>query len=334
LSLSDSSAAQQPPSFEDRVLSELPHQLDPSFITFALENDLFGRGTDQHYTSGFRLSWFEAGAVPPDWIGDIGELYPGFRVNDTTSVTFSVGQNLYTPEDITIAAAQPEDRPWAAWLYTSAGLTTVTDNHVDELEMALGVVGPWAQGEETQRFVHDLFIGDDPEGWDNQLDNEVAGYVSWQRRWPRFMATPLHDDIWLTTTPSAGVTLGTVYTHAEGGVNFRLSPRSELFSDTPLRVRPAMPGTGYYPLPQKGWSWSVFGGANARLVGRNIFLDGNTFEDSPSVDKRRFVYDLNVGFDVTYGQNRLSYTLVRRSKEFHGQNDPAVFGAFSISRRF
>ena len=333
LILTDSSRAQEP-TLEDRVVSELPRQLDPSFITLAFENDLFGSGEDRYYTNGFRLSWFEAGAIPPDWITNIGELYPGFRLNDTTSVTFSIGQNLYTPQDISIATAQPNGRPWAAWLYGSAGLTTITDSHIDELEMALGVVGPWALGRQTQKFVHEhISNSPEPKGWDNQLDNEIGGYFSWQRRWPNFVATRL-DHVWLTTTPNIGMTLGTVYTHAEAGLNFRLSPKSEMISDTPLRVRPAMPGTGYFPIPKNDWSWSVFGGINGRAVGRNIFLDGNTFEDSPSVDKKRFVYDINAGFDVTYGQNRFSYTLVRRSKEFQGQDETSVFGAISLSRRF
>jgi lipid A 3-O-deacylase len=102
----------------------------------------------------------------------------------------------------------------------------------------------------------------------------------------------------------------------------------------PLRVRPSMPGTGYFPKPEHGFSWSLFGGINGRAVGRNIFLDGNTFENSPSVDKKPFVYDINAGVDFTYGQTRLSYTLVHRSKEFDTQDETSIFGAVSISRRF
>ncbi len=329
----DSLRAQEP-TIEDMVISNTSTQLDPSFITLAVENDLFASGTDKYYTSGFRLSWFEAGAIPPNWIADIGELYPGFRVNDTTSVTFSLGQNLYTPQNIEIATPQNNDRPWAAWLYLSSGLTTITDNNIDELEMSLGVVGPAALGEQTQKFIHkNISDSPIPQGWDNQLDNELGLNLSWQRRWPEAW-TYGFDDYWLSMTPQIGVSLGNVYTHAETGLNFRLSPKTERFSDMPLRVRPAMPGTGYFPKPAKGYSWSLFGGVNGRAVGRNIFLDGNTFENSPSVDKKRFVYDLNAGVDVTYGQTRLSYTLVRRSKEFDGQDDSAIFGAVSLSRRF
>jgi lipid A 3-O-deacylase len=322
-------------TLQETVITGVPQQTDNKFLTFAIENDLFASGEDQYYTNGFRLSYFEAGADLPDWARGLGEVYPGFRINDTTSLTFSIGQNLYTPRNIEIATAQPDDRPWAAWLYASAGMVSVTNNNVDELEVALGVVGPLALGEEVQSLVHKYTDSPDPKGWDNQIENEIGLALSWSRRWPEYFGTSIYDDLWFSAAPQIGVTLGNIYTHAEVGMNFRISPMSERLSDLPLRVRPSMPGTGYFKKPSDRWSWSVFGGVNGRAVGRNIFLDGNTFrDDSPSVDRRNFVYDVNAGVDFTYGQTRVSYTAVRRSKEFNGQDDNAVFGAVSISRRF
>ena len=333
--VTDSVLEEEIKTIQESVVTGIPQQTDNKFLTFAIENDLFASGEDQYYTNGFRLSYFEAGADLPNWARNLGEVYPGFRINDTTSLTFSIGQNLYTPQDITIAADQPNDRPWAAWLYGSAGMVSVTNNNVDELEVALGVVGPMAQGEEVQSFVHEYTDSPDPKGWDNQIENEVGIVLSWSRRWPEYFGMPLGEDLWFSAAPQIGVSLGNIYTHGEAGMNFRLSPTSERLSDLPLRVRPAMPGTGYYQKPENGWSWSLFGGVNGRLVGRNIFLDGNTFrDDTPSVDKKNFVYDLNAGVDFTYGQTRISYTAVRRSKEFQDQNENAIFGAVSLSRRF
>ena len=250
-------------------------------------------------------------------------------------MTFSIGQNLYTPSDIKIATEQKNDRPWAAWLYGSTGLVTITDNHVDEIEMALGVVGPAALGEQTQKYVHDKISNSpEPKGWEHQLDNEIGLNLSWQRRWPEYKTCNMSNNLWLQASPQIGLSLGNIYTHAEAGLNLRISPKTERFSDMPLRVRPSMPGTGYFPKPEHGFSWSLFGGINGRAVGRNIFLDGNTFENSPSVDKKPFVYDINAGVDFTYGQTRLSYTLVHRSKEFDTQDETSIFGAVSISRRF
>ena len=136
-------------------------------------------------------------------------------------------------------------------------------------------------------------------------------------------------------TPHYGVTLGNAYTYADAGIGFRIGPKDERWQDVPLRVRPAMPGTGYFDIPEDKWSWYFFGGIEGRAVGRNIFLDGNTFhDDTHSVDKKYFVGDVNGGFAVTYGQTRLSYTLVYRSKEFRTQEDPQLFGAMSLGYRF
>jgi hypothetical protein len=99
-------------------------------------------------------------------------------------------------------------------------------------------------------------------------------------------------------------------------------------------VRPAIPGTGYFPKLENKFSWGFFGGLTGYAVGRNIFLDGNTWEDSPSVDKKHFVYDASVGFDAIYSNTRLSYTLTRRSKEFDGQDDASIFGAIALTCRF
>lgn len=337
--VADSVKAQQNseelPTLEDLVIAAAPKQTDPHFLTLAMENDLFASGEDQYYTNGVRLSWFEAGIDIPPWAEKIGELYPGFRLNESTSLTFSIGQNLYTPSDITIADPQPDDRPWAAWLYGSAGMVSVTDNNIDEIEISLGVVGPAAMGKQVQHFVHEhISDSPNPEGWTHQLKNEIGLILSWERRWPEYYGQQIGERLWFSAAPQIGVSLGNIYTHGEAGMNFRISPVDERLSDLPLRVRPSMPGTGFFPKPKNGWSWSLFGGVNGRLVGRNIFLDGNTFRDSPSVDKKRIVYDVNAGVDFTYGQTRLSYTLVRRSREFDGQDEASVFGAVSVSRRF
>lgn len=324
------------PTLEDEIISARSQKANADILTLSLENDLYASGRDENYTNGVRLSYFNADFDVPAWARRLGEIYPGFRLNDATAITYSIGQNLYTPRNIKIEAPQPDDRPWAAWLYGSVGLVTVTDNHLDELELSLGVVGPAAGGKMVQRFVHNYISdSDEPRGWGNQIKNEPGIIISWERRWPHYMAERIGEGLFFSASPHIGTSLGNIYTHAEGGISFRLSPYDDRFADLPARVRPAMPGTGYYPSPEDGWSWAVFAGATGRAVGRNIFLDGNSFRnDTPSVDTKHFVYDIDFGADLILGENRLSYTVVRRSKEFEGQENTSVFGAVTLSRRF
>ena len=102
----------------------------------------------------------------------------------------------------------------------------------------------------------------------------------------------------------------------------------------PLRIRPAMPGSGYFSVPDKHFAWSLFSGIEGRAIAQNIFLDGNTFSSSPSVNKKRFVADANAGISLTYGNIQTAFTLNWRSKEFYNQKNTSFFGALSVGYRF
>ncbi len=327
-------AAAQTPSIEEEIAARVKASEDKNFVSLSIENDSIGGGTDQFYTSGVRFTWFNVNTPVPDALDEMADAIPTFDLNATTSTFFTLGQNIYTPENIRQRTNQNNDRPWAAFLYGSVGLASLENNHIDELELTLGVVGPEALGEQSQKFIH-RHITDSPipQGWQNQLDFEPGIILSGQRRWPRAFSTTL-GDYQLRAEPNVNVSFGNIYTYAGTGLTFTFGPYQNRFQDTPPRVRPVMPGSGYFETPDQGWSWYLFASADGRLVGRNIFLDGNTFSDSHSVDKKPLVGDATAGVAFTLGEYRLSYSINARTKEFDGQDDESVFGAFTISTRF
>ena len=71
-----------------------------------------------------------------------------------------------------------------------------------------------------------------------------------------------------------------------------------------------------------------------RYVARNIFLDGNTFTDSHSVDKRPFVLDLQVGVTLAFENVQLSFMQVFRTREFRRQTEADRFGVARAAVRF
>ena len=81
-------------------------------------------------------------------------------------------------------------------------------------------------------------------------------------------------------------------------------------------------------------SWYAFAGVDGRWVLRNIFLDGNTFSDSHSVDKKPLVADFVAGIAITYDQFRVAFTHVMRTREFDSQAEADRFGSLSFSVRF
>ena len=124
-----------------------------NYLSFSYENDRIGSGEDRFYTSGVRMTYFNTNVDLPEVFEDVADKVPGFDINDTTATYFTLGQNLYVPSEIDSAQPQAGDRPYAGWLYGSVGLTTLTSNHVDDVELTLGIVGPEALGEQTQKFI-------------------------------------------------------------------------------------------------------------------------------------------------------------------------------------
>jgi hypothetical protein len=322
------------PTLQNAVTERISDEDNKNYLSLSYENDLIGSGTDSFYTSGVRATWFNANTDVPEFLENAAELLPGVSVNPTTGTFFSFGQNLYTPADINIAEAQDADRPWAGFLYASAGIATLTDNHVDEFELTLGIVGPEALGEPTQSLIHEKITDSpDPQGWDNQLEFEPGLIASWQRRWPRAMSMPMGNFL-LNAEPNINMSLGNIYTYAGTGMIMTFGPYKGRFQDMPPRVRPAIAGSGFFETPHDGWSWYLFAGVDGRAVARNIFLDGNTFKDSASIDKKHFVGDAVAGLAVTISDYRLSYSYNVRSKEFDGQDDSSAFGSLTLTTRF
>src|SRR3546814_8870959 len=104
------------------------------------------------------------------------------------------------------------------------------------------------------------------------------------------------NNLGVDVTPHLGAALGNVYTYGAGGLTLRFG--EDLPDDYgPPRIRPALPGSDYFR-PTDDFGWYFFAGAEGRIVARNIFLDGNTFKDSHSVDKRPLVADLQAGIAV------------------------------------
>ncbi len=320
-------------TFENAATHALAQTSRRKFITVSFENDSIGSGKDRDYTNGVRISSFDTEAKIPTLIERIAEKIPTFDVNETTSIFYTLGQNLYTPSDISQKNIIPGDRPWAAWLYLSAGLTTVTENHIDEVELTAGMIGPAALGKPVQTRVHKALNATTPKGWDHQLKNEPGLMASWNRRWPRTIGTqigPLHT----TITPHLGATVGNIYSYGNAGATLYLAPAADGIQDVPPRVRPAMPGTGFFATPEDAFSWYLFAGIEGRAVARNIFLDGNSFRDSPHVNKKHFIADANAGLSLTWGNLRVSYSLTYRTREFDSQDSESVFGSISLGYRY
>ncbi|MFM9843290.1 MAG: lipid A deacylase LpxR family protein [Dongiaceae bacterium] len=302
------------------------------------ENDSLFFDSDKHYTQGLRLG-FLGPDVKPDsgWnrpFDILGGVLPVFQMGGaerSRRYALSFGQSFFTPSVISADPPDPHDRPYAGWLYLGASLLQDTGRRtLEHLELQLGVVGPAALGKQVQRQWHELADATEPLGWESQLENEPGVVLSYERKWRLYLAGDGASGIDLI--PELGGSLGNVFTYGEAGVMLRFGRNLEA-DYGPARIRPALSGTDYFSSDYMVGNFGVYGfvGVQGRAVGRNIFLDGNTFRSGPSVDKEPLVADLQGGVSLFWRNGaRLDASVMYRTDEFEGQDGGDAIGIVSF----
>lgn len=297
-------------------------------LTLVVENDLFSN-RDGHYTSGVRFSWVPGrNTSAPEWAVKTARVAPWFPERGEIRHGYAIGQSMFTPRDITTPNPPLSDRPYAGWLYATIGLGAESGRQLDQFAITIGMIGPASLAEQSQKLVHQITSSREPQGWDTQLRNEPGIIVSYQRSWRRRVATNVFGNR-LDFTPHLGAALGNVYTHANAGLTVRFGQQLPIDYGPP-RILPGMPGPGDFS-PASDFGWYLFAGVEGRAVARNIFLDGNTFRDSRSVEKEPLVGDLQFGIVLDWSDVRVSYTHVLRTREFTTQVGNDDFGAIGVS---
>ncbi|MDR9467916.1 lipid A deacylase LpxR family protein [Marinospirillum sp.] len=296
------------------------------YISLQIENDGV-LGVDRHYTHGMQLN-FMPEAEPPAWAT---ALLP--QATGSLASELSLGQAIFTPADIEKAAAQPQDRPWAGYLYASYALMSKPTERTSSfqegqmLQLTLGHVGPDSGAELAQKQIHKLIGSPDPEGWEHQLGNEPTFNLHYFHKWIQYLDASEGRD--LEVSPVFSLAAGSPYTYLSGSLALRWGDNLKLDYGPPA-LHPGYPGSSYFS-PGTPWNWYVFGGLEYRRVIYNLFLDGNLFRSSPSVEKRADVGAAFAGAALIYRRARISFTTTYRTREFVGQEEGDFFGALNLS---
>lgn len=324
-----------------QVRAECDHRRAPETINFRVDNDLFGN-QDQGYSNGVLLGLVSPNLVdftddsclplPARWLNRyLNQLTPeGF---EQQNMVVTLGHALYTPKDPDRPDLIVDDRPYAAFLLVGLGYNARSGNSLRHTQVQFGILGPSARGEEVQDAVHDLIGSRKFQGWANQLRDEPVFRLVHERM-RRF--SPQENGRWgWDAITHWGASLGTLATYANAGGELRFGRNlPDDFGSTPLR--PAGENTA----PTRGRRASDEFGIHAflttdgRWVLRDITLDGNTFQDSHSVEKRAFVADVGYGVALTKGRWKFAVARYLRTTEFEGQDERPKFGSFTISRGF
>ncbi|MCG6539088.1 lipid A deacylase LpxR family protein [Pseudomonas sp. KSR10] len=297
-----------------------------------IENDVIATGSDGHYTNGFELMRsFEPDA--DHWSRQFADVLPGWRAAEVDSVAYRLGHQIYTPNDIERTELIEDDRPYAGLLF--AGMSIFSGHQYEGwrsasgLHLDVGIVGPAAGGKKIQRRVHEVTDSDEPKGWDNQLRNEPFVNLAYQHRWwlqQRFAGLEFEYG------PSAGFSLGNLYTYGSAGLGLRIGQGLARSFSIPA-VAPAQSGSMFFTRGG-GFAWNIFANVEGRYMAQNMLLEGNTFKSSHSVDPNEWVGDAKAGIALTWNTWQLAFASVWRTREFHGQDEHDQFGSLTVSTWF
>lgn len=277
----------------------------PDGITATWENDIFG-GIDRHYTNGVELTLF----------GDVSAGELSFFLGDRGGKwRLTLGQSIYTPEDLEAAELLTGDRPYGGWLRLGFSLQRWGSDAAwtDRIGLELGVLGPESGAQAAHELFHGRLTGSSPpRGWGHQLASELGLRFTYE-----LAATLQREELGglgLELTPRLRASFGNVQTFAGVGVDVR---------------------AGWLPDPNDPDGLALFAslGGEARLMLHDVFLDGSLLRTGGHrVSARRVVFDVRAGVTLELpGGLALSYTHTFRSMEFEGQVGGDQFGSLSVT---
>jgi lipid A 3-O-deacylase len=320
------------------LLILLPAAASAGQFSIYEENDTFGLDSpgDRHYSQGLRMEYSWHAEKPFILARGITSLPfykdEAFKVVEAAAIA----QNMYTPEIITDPVYNPDDRPFAAWMYAAYKALVIESRSdqsewQDTYELNLGVVGPWAQGDEVQSWFHRVKGDPDDPTYVNQIPNQIVAMLSYSRKWallvnPSTTGETLDEQRWpVFLMPNASIRLGNIMSDLGLGLTFLAG------FHTPLdfaagSINPSMAGT----VDPGRFRLYAHAGVEGRFVMFNAFLDGTAFRESASIDRNDLVADYKLGITMSWHWFRGSFTQVWRTPEIESRSNFQNFGAIQL----
>lgn len=310
---------------------------------FAFDNDVFVPGhRDQDYTYG--INFTQTGSLVrsakvslntpliriDNWLGN-------HHSSTGQQETFSreIGAFGFTPEDINIAVANSNDRPYASLVYLSSSReqTNFVDNVAWKSTLTIGVLGLGAVGE-LQNFAHQNTNGAKAQGWNNQISEggEITGryVIARQQYFDQFSG-----DIEIKSTLQASVGY---LTEASWGLSFRTGQIHSPWSSFNPELASYGEKSSYSSSAKavnEHYFWSGFA-IKARAY--NAFLQGQFRASAVSYEHhqlRPVLLEAWAGYTFAFRQGyRISYVIRGHSSEIEtGAGDRnLVWGGIIIAR--
>ncbi len=320
--------------FLSTILQLQASEWDLKNINFQTENDS-DTSNDEAYSYGSSISILFLRKDLQDSILHIP--FTDYK-NADNYISFAYAHQIYTPGEIEFFELLPLDRPYAGYGYIESGLYQSSNNNLKSLNIQIGMVGPSAGMEGIQDIIHNLIGSPEVNGWPNQLKDEFTFQVNYSEKQYYNLDNIFGFNNSSSIIPEYGVNLGNVSTKVYGAALFRYGLNvtkdygsSQIDNTTYNKI--SLDANYDYKNDNK---WRIFLNlsAKANLIARNIFLDGNTNQDSHSVDKNNFVMTGSYGISIAYNQYSFDYIRTHTSKEYKTQDELYSYGSLLFSYNF
>ncbi len=282
-------------------------------IILQTENDADFR-TDRDYTYG----------------SEVAILY---ATKKNSYLSFCIAHQMFTPKDFDKENVDySKERPYAGYLYFGVAQHLIQKRALTSYNLQVGFVGPSVKMDKVQKIIHDIIGSPEPKNWENQIGDELILQLNVERRWFKDFGTLFGYESSLVHF--AGANVGNLSIKASYGAIYTLSKSmKKSFGALPIDYK------GYSNIPlndvrslKSGYKIFLF--LEGNIVLRNLFLDGNTFKESPSVEKNIFVAQGGFGFGYCYKKFEINYLHTFLTKEFKTQNYYHGYGSLIFSYNF
>lgn len=199
------------------------HTVNAGQFHFQLENDVTF-GEDGNYSNGMILGWEskatdylpQATITAQNWFQ---WLLP-YQQNAKQAWGLKVSQRMWTPNEIKIAEAQPEDRPYAGLLEFEQHAALYSTDIAQKSWLAIGVIGPASATEQLQGSIHKIISASKPLGWQHQIENTATMQLAYEIDYLLFRYSAPFNSQWELSTFNHN-NLGNVRSDINLGLTFR-----------------------------------------------------------------------------------------------------------------
>jgi len=157
----------------------IPLLLLISFPTLAESWQLGGHNdaisdSDGNYSNALFVNYTAQAKDLPDVV----PFLKGSDLNYATSIHF--GQKIWTPSDISFIEPQANERPYAGLSYLEFSALGFNLEQTYRVSAMVGITGEKSKARRVQTEIHRLLDVNKPQGWDNQIEEEIVYQVNFE----------------------------------------------------------------------------------------------------------------------------------------------------------